>query len=70
MGLAAYMIVLPEWGVLHDGSVLNRYATKESAFKAAVDAASLAIREAHEVKISVPERSAGNQTFLGAKDNQ
>ncbi len=51
MGLAEYMIVAQgdEWGVLHDGSVNNRYATKEAAFEAAVAAASLAIREGHEV---------------------
>jgi len=38
MGLAEYMIVAQgdEWGVLHDGSVNNRYATKEAAFEAAV----------------------------------
>jgi hypothetical protein len=71
MGLAEYMIVVQgdEWGVLHDGNVRNRYATKEGAFEAAVAAASLAIREGHEVRISVPDRSAGNQTTLGAKDN-
>jgi hypothetical protein len=70
MGLAQYQI-LPledEWGVLHDGEVKNRYATKEAAFEAAVAAASLAIREGHEVHISVPDRSSGNQTALGAKD--
>ena len=71
MGLAEYMIVAQgnKWGVLHDGNVPNRYATKESAFEAAVAAASLAIREGHEVRISVPGRSAGNQTTLGATDN-
>ena len=70
MGLAQYSIVAQddEWGVLHDGNIKNRYATKESAFEAAVAAASLAIREGHEVHISVPDRSAGNQTALGAKD--
>jgi hypothetical protein len=70
MGLAEYMIVAQgdEWGVLHDGSINNRYATKESAFEAAVAAASLAIREGHEVHLSVPDRSAGNQTALGLKD--
>ena len=70
MGLAEYMIVAQgnEWGgVLHDGSINNRYATKESAFEAAVVAASLAIRERHEVHLSVPDHSAGNQTALGAK---
>ena len=43
-------------------------ATKEAAFEAAVAAASLAIREGHEVHISVPGRTSGNQTALGAKD--
>jgi hypothetical protein len=71
MGLAEYMIVAQgdEWGVLHDGSVKNRFATKESAFEAAVAAASLAIRQGHEVRVSVPDHTAGNQTALGAKDN-
>jgi hypothetical protein len=70
MGLAEYTIVSQgdEWGVLHDGSIKNRYATKEAAFEAAVAAASLAIREGHEVRLSVPDRSAGNQTALGAKE--
>ena len=66
MGLAQYQIVSQggEWGVLHDGEVKNRYATKEAAF----DRRSLAICEGHEVHISVPDRSSGNQTALGAKD--
>jgi hypothetical protein len=64
MGLAQSQIVPQgeEWGVLHDGYVKNRYATKEAAFEAAVAAASLAIREGHEVHISVPDRSSRNQT--------
>jgi hypothetical protein len=71
MGLAEYMVVAQgdEWGVLHDGSVKNRYATKEGAFEAAVAAASLAIREGHEVRLSVPDNSAGNRTALGEKHN-
>jgi hypothetical protein len=71
MGLAEYMVVSQGagWGVLHDGNVLHHYATKESAFEAAVAAASLAIREGHEVKISVPGHAAGNQTALGGKDS-
>ena len=70
MGLAEYMIVAQadQWSVLHDGDAKNRYATKEAAFEAAVAAASLAIREGHEVRISVPDRTAGNQTALGSKD--
>ena len=69
-GLAQYQIVSEgdEWGVLHDGDVKHRYATKEAAFEAAVAAASLAIREGHEVHIGVPDRSSGNQTALGGKD--
>jgi hypothetical protein len=71
VGLAEYMIVAQRdgWGVLHDGNVRNSYATKEAAFEAAAAAASLAIREGHEVRISVPDRTAGNQTALGAKNN-
>jgi hypothetical protein len=72
MGLAEYMIVSkPDgWTVLHDGTAQNDYDTKEAAFEAAVAAASLAIRQGHEVHVSVPGRDAGNKTALGAKDSQ
>ena len=58
MGLAQYAIVpvRDEWGVLHDGDVNGQYATKEAAFEAAVAAASLAMRQGHEVHVSVPAR--------------
>jgi hypothetical protein len=58
MGLAQYAIVSlrDEWGVLHDGDVNGQYATKEAAFEAAVAAASLAMRQGHEVHVSVPAR--------------
>jgi phosphotransferase system HPr-like phosphotransfer protein len=58
MGLAQYSIVpiRDQWGVLHDGNVNGEYATKESAFESAVAAASLAIRQGHEVHVSVPAR--------------
>jgi phosphotransferase system HPr-like phosphotransfer protein len=59
MGLAQYAIVPVEegqWGVLHDGEVRSEYSTKEAAFESAVAAASLAIREGHEVHVSVPGR--------------
>ncbi|MBS0531362.1 MAG: hypothetical protein JSS22_18530 [Proteobacteria bacterium] len=67
MGLAQYAVMARGhgWTVLHDGSAENDYETKE----AAVAAASLAIREGHEVHISAPDRSAGNQTALGATSN-
>jgi hypothetical protein len=47
MGLATYAIVAvgSRWGILHDGNVEGDHVTKESAFEAAIAAASLAIRE-------------------------
>ena len=59
MGLAQYAIVplRDQWGVLHDGDVNGEYATKEAAFEAAVSAASLAMRQGHEVHVSVPARN-------------
>ena len=40
MGLAQYAIVpvRDEWGVLHDGEINGKYATKEAAFESAVAA--------------------------------
>ncbi|MGN6283751.1 MAG: hypothetical protein ACTHM2_01225 [Afipia sp.] len=71
MGLAEYMIVSQGsgWSILHDGEASGDYSTKEAAFEAAAAAASLAVREGHEVHLSVPSREAGNKTALGAKDN-
>lgn len=68
MGSASYEVVEKDqsWTVLHDGKAGNEYATKEAAFEAAVGAASVAIREGHEVHISVPGPQAGDTT-LGAK---
>jgi hypothetical protein len=59
MGLAQYAVVplREQWGVLHDGDVNGEYATKEAAFEAAVAAASLAMRQGHEVHVSVPARN-------------
>ena len=59
MGLAQYAIipVRDQWSVLHDGDVNGEYATKEAAFEAAVAAASLAMRQGHEVHVSVPARN-------------
>jgi len=71
MGLATYAIISvgENWGVLHDGNVEGDFATKEAAFEAALAAASLAIRERHEVHVSAPGRDAGNRTALGAATN-
>jgi hypothetical protein len=64
MGLAQYSIVevRDRWGVLHDGNINAEYATKEAAFEAAATAASLAIREGHEVHVSVPGREGRKAT--------
>ena len=61
MGLAQYAIVpiRDQWGVLHDGDIKGEYTTKESAFESAVAAASLALRQGHEVHVSVPAREEG-----------
>jgi hypothetical protein len=56
MGLASYEIVGSggKWTIRHDGQAENVYETKESAFEAAIAAASLALRQGHEVRISAP----------------
>ncbi len=81
MGLATYAIIetgktetdgaeiRSTWGILHDGGVEGTYATKESAFEAAAAAASLAVRQGHEVHVTVPSRDAGNGTALGGTSN-
>lgn len=59
MGLASYEIVgdAGEWRVTHDGRAENVYETKEAAFEAAVAAASLALRQGHEVRVTAPGRA-------------
>jgi hypothetical protein len=60
MGLASYEIIgdAGEWRVSHDGKAENVYETKEAAFEAAVAAASLALRQGHEVRITAPARAS------------
>ena len=64
MGQASYDIVgdAGEWRVNHDGKAENVYETKEAAFESAVVAASLALRQGHEVRITAP----GRPTAAGA----
>jgi hypothetical protein len=61
MGLATYEIIGSgsEWRVRHDGKDENVYDTKVSAFEHAVNAASIALRLGHEVKISAPASEPG-----------
>lgn len=70
MRVAEYKVVSKGngWSVLHDGAAANDYASKEAAFESAVAAASLALREGHEIHVSVPGRDAGNRTTLGVKE--
>ncbi len=67
MGLAQYSVVPIEafWSVLHDGTLEGQFETKEAAFEAAVMAASLAMREGHEVHLSAPSRDAAAGTTTG-----
>jgi phosphotransferase system HPr-like phosphotransfer protein len=69
MGLASYKIfgVPGAWHVDHDGKAPNTYETKEAAFEAAVAAASLALRQGHEVSITAPG-SNGSEATTGARD--
>jgi len=64
MGQAIYEIVgtAGQWRVRHDGQAPNVYETKESAFEAAVAAASIALRQGHEVRVSAP----ASETATGA----
>jgi phosphotransferase system HPr-like phosphotransfer protein len=41
-------------GVQYDGKINGKYSTKESAFESAAVAASMAIKQGHEIQISVP----------------
>lgn len=64
MGLASYKIsgTDGDWHVLHDGKALNTNATKEAAFESAVAAASLAIRQGHEILITAPGANLPDET--------
>jgi len=71
MGLAAYDIVAngAGWSIRHDEALEGTYDTKEAAFEAAIAAASLAIKQGHEIRVTVPSREAGNKTALGGETN-
>jgi len=69
MGLANYKVfgAAGEWHDEHDGKVANTYETKEAAFEAAAAAASLALRQGHEIVITAPGSKGGEQTTTGAR---
>jgi uncharacterized protein (DUF58 family) len=64
MGQAYYDITgkAGAWRVQHDGKSENVFETKEAAFEAAVAAASLALRQGHEVRVTAP----ASETSTGA----
>lgn len=67
MAVAEYAIVSvwDQWGVLHDGEIKGEYATKEAEFETAAAAASLAIRQGHTIRLSVPGREAAESALGG-----
>jgi hypothetical protein len=69
MGLASYRIFGESgtWHVEHDGEAKNTYETKGAAFEAAIVAASLALRQGHEIIVKAPG-SDGLQAATGARD--
>jgi hypothetical protein len=69
MGIAQYAIISTgkHWGVLHDGNVEGDYISKEAAFEAASVAASLSIREGHEIHISVPGVRENVRAAVGSR---
>ena len=81
MGLATYAIIetgktesdgeqqKTTWGILHDGNVEGEYESKTSAFESAVAAAGVAVREGHEVHVTVPSHHSGNGTARGGPTN-
>ena len=71
MGVASYRILgrTGDWTVEHDGQSPNSYETKEAAFEAAVAAASLALRQGHEVILTAPGTEPGG-TATGANDSR
>jgi hypothetical protein len=71
MGLAAYDVVAngSGWSIRHDEALEGTYETKEAAFEAAVAAASLAIRQGHQIRVTAPSSEAGNRTALGGETN-
>ena len=64
MGIAKYEIFGKDraWRIRHDGKAENEYPTKEAAFEAAIAAASIALREGHDVTMTAPP----GETIIGA----
>ena len=65
MGLASYDVTGSKnsWIILHDGTPEGDFKTAEAAFEAAVAAASLALREGHEIRVTVKDQAAVGRDF-------
>jgi hypothetical protein len=63
MGIDRYSITsnADRWIVSHDGNFEGDFETKEAAFQAAVAAASLALKQGHDVQVSVVSNSIVTQ---------
>jgi len=61
MTKAAYEIVRngSGWGIAHDGKTAGEYLTKEAAFESVVPAASIAIKQGHEVTLRIQGQISG-----------
>jgi hypothetical protein len=68
MGLAAYDVQGSgkSWAIFHNGKPEGDYETAEAAFEAAVAAASLALREGHEVRVTVGQRETAHVAPLSS----
>ena len=71
MGHAVYKVVPFEngWGVSHEGRVAGPYVTKEAAFEAAAATIALAVREGHDITLTIPG-STGRESALGVPETQ
>jgi hypothetical protein len=69
MSMAAYKVIPHEggWGIDHQGKVAGPFASKEAALEAALGPAMNAIKEGHDVSLTVPG-SEGTEPALGTRE--
>ena len=69
MANATYKVIPHEggWGVDHQGRVAGPFASKEAALEAALGPAMNAIKEGHDVSLTIPG-SGGTESTLGTRE--
>jgi hypothetical protein len=69
MASATYKVILHEggWGVDHQGKVAGPFASKEAALEAALGPAMNAIKEGHDVSLTIPG-SGGAKSAFGTRE--